>query len=454
MILAPEDERERQTENMQAVMESDSFLEYESVMLKRNGIRIPVKIAMSVLKNESDEIIGLIKIIRDISDQKIAEEERKKLEAALHQSQKMEAIGTLAGGIAHDFNNILTAVIGYTELALFSIEKGSKEAANLHEVLKAGKRAKDLVNQILTFARKTHEEVKPILIGPIVDDVMKLLRSTTPSSIEIRKKIETESLVMADRTRIHQIFLNICTNAVQAMESNGGILDISITDIYFDRNNGLKPGEYIKITISDTGTGIPNENLELIFDPYFTTKRQGEGTGLGLSVVHGIVEGYGGKIFVNSELDRGTTFTVYLPATKLDPLKEENPYENLPRGLERILFVDDEPSIVEMAGQLLGALGYKVTCKNSSMEALELFREKPDDFDLVITDMTMPFMNGDKLAAELIKIRNGIRIILCTGYSKTISDETAFRLGIRKFLMKPAEYSMLARAVRDVLDMA
>jgi PAS domain S-box-containing protein len=452
MILAQEEERERQAENIKGVLESDSSLEYESMMVKRNGATIPVKINLSTLKNESEETIGLIQIIRDISEQKIAEEERKYLESALHQSQKMEAIGTLAGGIAHDFNNILTAIIGYTELAIFSGEKGTKEEANLHEVLKAGRRAKDLVNQILTFARKTHEEVKPILIGPIADDVLKLLRSTVPSSIEIRKKMESESLAMADRTRIHQVFLNLCTNAVQAMEKDGGILTVDIRDIYSNKNHGLMPGEYIKITISDTGTGIPRENLDLIFDPYFTTKKSGEGTGLGLSVVHGIVENYGGKINVESELNRGTVFTIFLPATKLRPVTEVNKYESLPGGSERILFIDDELCIVEMAGQLLGSLGYKVVCENSSMEALELFNERPMDFDLVITDMTMPHMNGDRLAAALIKIRSDIPVILCTGYSKSMTEETALRVGIKAFLMKPIEYSSLAKTVRDVLD--
>lgn len=453
MLLAPEEERERQAANIRGVMEADSFLEYESVMVKRDGARIPVKINMSAMKNESEKIIGLIQIIRDISEQKNAEEERKKLESALRQGQKMEAIGTLAGGIAHDFNNILTAVIGYTELTLFGIEKGTRDEANLHEVLKAGRRAKDLVNQILTFARKTHEEVKPILIGPIADDVLKLLRSTIPSSIEIRKNIKTESLAMADRTRIHQIFLNICTNAVQAMGSDGGILTVNITDIVSNMDNMHKPGDYITISISDTGAGIPKENLELIFDPYFTTKNPGEGTGLGLSVVHGIVEGYGGKIIVESELNRGTVFTIYLPATKLHAVTtEQYKYEDLPRGSERVLFVDDEPAIVEVACRLLESLGYKMTCKTGSIEALELFREKPREFDLVITDMTMPGMNGDRLATELIKIRSDIPVILCTGYSKTMSEETALRVGIKAFLMKPIEYSALAKTVRKALD--
>lgn len=452
MILTPEEEQGRQASNIMGVLESDGSMIYESEMIKKQGVRIPVKINMSALKNESDEIIGLIKIIRDISEQKKAEEEKKRLESALRQSQKMEAIGTLAGGIAHDFNNILTAVMGYTELTLYNLEKDSRDAKNLYEVLKAGRRAKELVNQILTFARKGHEEVKPILIGPIADDVLRLLRSTVPSSIEIRKNINTDSLVMADRTRINQIFLNICTNAVQAMEGDSGTLSVDVADIISGKENGLKPGEYVKITIMDSGIGIPNENLELIFDPYFSTRQSGDGTGLGLAVVHGIVEGYGGKIIVESEVDHGTVFNIYLPATKLNLNNEDVDYDELPGGDERILFVDDEISIVEMAGQQLESLGYNVTCQNSSLDALEMFRAGPGDFDLVITDMTMPHMNGDRLAAELIKTRNDIPIILCTGYSRTISEETALQLGIKAFIMKPMEYSSLAKVVRKVLD--
>jgi PAS domain S-box-containing protein len=452
MILSPKDARERLSANIKGVAAEDGFLEYESAMIKKDESIIPVKVGMSALKNESDEIIGLILIIRDVSEQKIAEEERRSLETALRQSQKMEAIGTLAGGIAHDFNNILTAVIGFTELALFKVKKGAKEEANLHEVLKAGRRAKDLVNQILTFARKTREEVKPILIGPIADDVLKLLRSTVPSSIDFKKRIETESTVMADKTRMHQVFLNICTNAVQAMETDRGVLTVEVRDVAVDSESGLQPGDYVRICISDTGIGIPKEHLDLIFDPYFTTKSAGEGTGLGLSVVQGIVDIYGGKIVAESEMNHGSSFTIYLPATKLNAEIEPCRQENLPRGTERILFVDDETAIVGMARQQLSSLGYKATCRNGSMDALELFRKNPSNFDLIITDMTMPGMNGDRLSAEVMKIRNDIPVILCTGYSKTMSEETAVRLGIRAFLMKPMEYAELAQTIRRVLD--
>jgi len=451
-ILTPEEEMDRHSSNIRGVMEEDSSLTYESIMLKRDGTSIPVRIGVSAIKNESEEIIGAIEIIRDISEQRAAEEERKKLELALRQSHKMEAIGTLAGGIAHDFNNILTTIIGYSELTLLSVEKNSREEANLNQVLKAGRRARDLVNQILTFAKKTHEEIKPLLIGAIADEVLTLLRSTIPSSIEMKKKIETESLVMADKTKIHQIFLNICTNAVQAMGKDGGTLTVEIEDIISNKNNLLKQGDYVKITISDTGSGIPKQNLDLIFDPYFTTRRTGEGTGLGLSVVHGIVEGYDGKIVVDSEISLGTVFTIYLPATRLHPVMEECKYENSPGGTERIMFVDDEPSIVEMIGQLLESLGYTVTCKNGSIEALRAFSERPEDFDLIITDMTMPHMNGVRLGSELIKIRSDIPIILCTGYSKTIAEAAALRAGIKAFIMKPIGYRLLAKTIRDILD--
>jgi PAS domain S-box-containing protein len=388
-------------------------------------------------------------------------EDKKKLEYQLRQAQKMEAIGTLAGGIAHDFNNILAAIIGYTELADLQVPEGNKAKKNLKEVLKAGRRARDLVKQILAFSRKGEQERIPIQISPIVKEALKLLRSSLPTTIEIRQNIESDiGIVEADPTQIHQILMNLCTNASHAMREEGGILEVGIRNVEagsWDSEFGqldMPPGNYLRLTVSDTGQGMTPEVLERLFEPYFTTKEKGEGTGLGLSVVHGIVKNYGGTITAYSEPGKGTIFHVYLPRIK----EAKEMAEDVSRpgvistGQERVLFVDDEPVLVEIGKQMLERLGYEVTKRTSSIEALELFRAKPDQFDLVITDMTMPNMTGDKLSRELMQIRPDIPIIICTGYSELISEEKAKEIGIRAFAMKPLVMADLSKTVRNVLD--
>jgi signal transduction histidine kinase/CheY-like chemotaxis protein len=432
------------------------FASVETRHLRKDGeIRDIVLRAAPVLAD--DPTTGVIVAIEDVTDRKRTEEEKKKLEAQLHQALKMEAIGTLAGGIAHDFNNILSAVIGYTEIALDDIEKDTQLYDNLQEVLIAGNRAKDLVNQILTFARQSDAEVKPTKVSTIAKDTLKLIRSTIPSSIEIKQNIDSDSLVMANPTLIHQIFMNLYTNANHAMEDEGGVLEVNLVDVTLDSaltkfHKGMKPGDYLKLTVSDTGTGISPNIIGLIFEPYFTTKEPGEGTGMGLAMVHGIVKGYDGEITVESKMGKGTVFTVYLPITKISVDKKPYPVEETPLGTEQILFVDDELPIVKMNKQALESLGYKVTTRTSSIEALELFRSKPNDFNLVITDMTMPNMNGDELAGELMKIRPDIPVIISTGYSKKISNERAAEIGIKAFAMKPISKTELAKIVRRVLD--
>jgi PAS domain S-box-containing protein len=389
-------------------------------------------------------------LLSDITD-------RKKMEEELLRAQKLESVGLLAGGIAHDFNNILTSVIGYTELSLDEVQKGTHIEDNLQEIYTAGKRARDLVRQILAFARQSEEELKPIQIDTIATEVLKFIRSSIPTTIEIKQTIESDSLIMGNATQMHQILMNLFTNASHAMEDTGGILEFSLKDVVLDRgvNRGkldLRPGNYIEIKVLDTGTGIAPENIGSIFDPYFTTKGPGEGTGMGLAMVHGIVESYGGKISVHSKPGQGALFTIYLPVT--GKRQEHHPYqsEKLPTGTERILFVDDEASIAKMGGQALERLGYTVSIRTSSIEALELFRKKPNDFDLVITDMTMPNMTGDRLAIELMKIRHDIPVILCTGYSKRISDEMASEIGVKAFIYKPIVKADLAKTIRKVLD--
>jgi PAS domain S-box-containing protein len=447
-----------QNELLPALMQGNTWegeLQYRNI---KTGDLIDVYArTFTVGKPNTKKPLFLANVSMDITDRKLAEGEKKKLEIQLQQAHKMEAIGTLAGGIAHDFNNILSAVIGYTEIALDDIAKGTLLYNNLQEVLIAGDRAKDLVNQILTFARQSDAEVKPTKVSTIAKETLKLIRSTIPASIEIKQNIDSDSLTMANPVLVQQIFMNLYTNANHAMENEGGVLEVNLVDVKLDSaltkfHKGLKPGDYLKLSVSDTGTGISPNIIGLIFEPYFTTKEPGEGTGMGLAMVHGIVKGYDGEITVESKMGKGTVFTVYLPITKKHIDKKPYPVEETPLGIEQILFVDDELPIVKINKQALESLGYMVTTRTSSIEALELFRSKPNDFDLVITDMTMPNMNGDELADELLKIRPDIPVIISTGYSKKISNERAAEIGIKAFAMKPISKTELAKTVRKVLD--
>ena len=416
---------------------------------KRDGTIFPVEISTGSFKSGNRKM--LCGVIRDIT-------ERKKIEKELLNARKMESIGNLAGGIAHDFNNILSSIIGFTELALDDVEKGSNLEDNLQEVYTAGKRARDLVKQILAFARQSDEERKPIQVDTIAKEMLKLIRSTIPTTIEIKENIKSDSLVMGNTSQVHQLFMNLCTNAAHAMEDAGGILEVGLTDVkYTDQSStllGLKTGNYAKIKVSDTGAGISPDIIDSIFEPYFTTKGVGEGTGMGLAMVHGIVETYGGEITVDSELGQGTTFSIYLPVTQKRKPYGQYEKDTLPSGTEHILLVDDELPIAKMGSQILERLGYRVTIRTSSFEALELFRSKPDEFDLVITDMTMPNMTGDELAMEMIARRFDIPVILCTGYSKKITAEKAAKIGIKAFAYKPVVKADLAKTVRKVLDEA
>lgn len=411
------------------------------------------------VRDLNGNIASGIEITQDITERKKAEEVKQKVETQLMQAQKLQAIGTLAGGIAHDFNNILMAIIGFTEIASTKAEKGSSILNNLKNVLEASNRAKDLVSQILSFTRQSDEEKKPIQISPIVKEALKLLRATLPSTIEIRQHIENEPMVVeSDPTKIHQIMMNICTNAHHAMYDKGGVLDVAMVPVELEAEkaadfHALLPGSYIRLSIADTGIGMDQSTMDRIFEPYFTTKEKSEGTGLGLAVVHGIVKGNNGTITVESEPGKGTTFHVYLPRVAYieDVSKPDTPI-SLPKGRESILFVDDEQILADMGKEMLEDLGYKVVSRTSSIEALELFRTKPDRFDLIITDMTMPNMTGDDLSKELLKIRPDIPIILCTGFSEKISAEKTKIIGIREFVMKPFALQAFAETVRKVLD--
>ncbi|MEJ2158059.1 MAG: ATP-binding protein [Desulfobacteraceae bacterium] len=393
----------------------------------------------------------------DVTEKVRFEEEKANLEQQLIQSQKMEAIGTLAGGIAHDFNNVLAAIMGYVELALFDAHPGSKVQEELEQVLKATHRATELVRQILTFSRKTGQERQPLDPKPLVGEVLKLIRATLPTTIEIRQHLETdEARIEANATQFHQVIMNLCTNAAHAMEESGGILELRLEHRRLSGANagfcGVSPGKYIEIRISDTGHGIAPSQKQRIFDPYFTTKAQGKGTGMGLAVARSIIESHGGSIDVESELGKGSCFKVLLPMSAAEIVSPDTGHQSLPRGAESILFVDDEPVLVDMGTEMLTRLGYDVTGCEESLAALKLFKEDPFRFDLVVSDTTMPHMRGDALLARMLALRPNLPSILCTGYSEQMTPEKASEMGISDLLMKPVSIGDLAHTVRRTLD--
>ncbi len=425
---------------------------------RKDGSTLWIEVTATFVRNKQGRIVSILGASRDISERKQAEQEKKELEVRLQQAHKMEAIGTLAGGIAHDFNNILGAVLGYTEMSLEDADPGSLIHSNLQEVLTAGTRAKDLVKQILAFSRQAEQELRPIQVKLIVNEAIKLLRASLPSTIEIRRRITSDSATLADATQIHQVMMNLCTNAHHAMTEEGGILEVGLTDVKIDnadeaRKLDLSPGAYLCLTVADTGCGMPPEVIARIYDPFFTTKGRDKGTGMGLAVVHGIVKSHGGAVRVDSQPGRGTTFEVFLPVIQ-QAAKASATVDTvrLPTGSEQILFVDDEKALVDLGRQMLERLGYKVICRTSSIEALELFKIRPEQFDLVITDMTMPNLTGDKLAAELKRIRPNIPVILCTGFSEQISEESVRNMELQALVFKPMVMSKLARTVRKALD--
>ncbi|MBN1548199.1 MAG: PAS domain S-box protein [Syntrophaceae bacterium] len=437
-------------------------LEYRSTVplryhRKKDGTVFPVEITASHFKYMNREVH--IAAIRDITFRMEAEEEKKQFDAKLQQSQKMEAIGTLTGGIAHDFNNILGGIMGYTEVAKINLPEDSPVHHDLEEVLKAADRAKKLVGQILEFSRGLATELRPLRISGVVKEALKFIRPVLPATVEIQQHLNAkDDVVMADPTHIHQVLMNLFTNATHAMGDKGGKLTVTLSEVDFsvDRplpHPDLRYGPHILLSVADTGCGIPPEIMPRIFDPYFTTKEKGKGTGLGLAVVDGIVRKHGGGIVVESEPGEGAAFQIYLPMVQKQPIQRiEKTKEILPAGHEKILFVDDEAILTDISSRLLMTLGYDVVTRTSSLEALELFRNKPETFDIVITDQLMPNMTGLDLAMEIISIRPDIPIILCTGFGDFATDEQAKKLGIREILKKPVSRNDLARALKKVLE--
>jgi PAS domain S-box-containing protein len=396
-------------------------------------------------------------MLRDITERKSQARARQRLEKQLAQAQKMEAVGTLAGGIAHDFNNILSAIIGYTELSQLDAPMDGTLHENLNQIQTAGLRAKDLIQQILTFSRHHDIEIIPVQAGAVFKESLKLLRASIPTTIEIRPNIASEAFTLANPTQLQQILMNLCTNAAHAMGMDGGILEVTLTDTVIDsspahREINLPPGAYIQLKVSDTGCGMAPGVIRRIFDPYFTTKEKGEGSGLGMAVVHGIVSRYRGGITIFSEEGRGTTVNVYLTRQPQAGLNRKGRSEVLLRGSEQILLVDDEPQLVTIGQQMLARLGYRVTATDDSLEALEIFRAQPEAFAVVITDMAMPKMSGIELSRAVRAIRPETPVILCTGHSAGLTREDAFLEGVRHVLMKPIRMQALAARVRQVID--
>jgi PAS domain S-box-containing protein len=387
-----------------------------------------------------------------------AMERRARLEVQLRKAQKLETIGTLAGGIAHDFNNILTPIFGYVEMALRKLPPESGVRDSLEHVILAADRARELVEQILAFSRQVEQERRPLRIHLIVREALKLLGASLPSTITIRERVDPEAgLVLADATQIHQVVLNLCTNAYHAMREEGGVLEVDLraleeSDPVIEARSDPGAGRYVLLAISDTGHGMDRETRDRVFDPFFTTKAAGEGTGLGLAVVHEIVGRHGGEIQVESEPGRGTRVRVLLPRIEDEPHREALPAEALPEGHERILIVDDEEEIAVLGKEMLEGLGYEVTVSTSSLEALETFRGDPAGFDLVVTDQTMPGLTGQELARRLLELRPGLPVILVTGFSERIVEEEVRALGVRELASKPLAFRDLGRTIRRVLD--
>jgi nitrogen-specific signal transduction histidine kinase/CheY-like chemotaxis protein len=418
---------------------------------RKTGELYTSECSISPIKDENGQITNFIWIAKDITKQ-------KDLEKRINQAQKIESIGSLAGGIAHDFNNILFPIVGMSELLMEDLSPDSVEYENAQEIYKAGKRAKDLVNQILSFSRQAEHEMMPVKFQKILKEVLKLCRSTIPANIEIKQEIQSDcGSIWANATQLHQIGMNLITNAYHAVQDKNGKIIIELKEIIIESDEmdsiSVGPGEYALLSVTDNGTGMSDEIKSKIFDPYFTTKPKGKGTGLGLAVVYGIVKKSGGDIKIYTEVGFGTTFSVYLPLMKKTPDPKSSDFKiDIQTGHEHILLVDDEPAIARLVQLILERLGYTVTVRLNSIEALEAFKEKFEKFDLVISDMSMPHMTGDQLAREIKKISPDMPIIICTGFSERINK--AEDIGVSGFLMKPVVKSDMATMIRKVLDEA
>ncbi len=464
-------------------------LSNHTLLVRKDGREVPVDDSGAPITDAGGRTTGVVLVFRDVSERRRVEKtlgiarveleqrvlertaelqqaydklmqetrERERVEAELRQAQKMEALGTLTGGIAHDFNNMLAAIIGFTEIAKDKLPSDSKVQQQLARVLEAGIRGRELVRRLLTFSRRTEQEKKPLSLSSIVKETATLLRASLPATISIRVDGNRESgFILADPVQIQQVVMNLCTNSAHAMREKGGTLDVEVCDFSLSpsggNSQGIKPGLYVKLTVRDTGTGIPPDIIGKIFNPFFTTKGPGEGTGLGLSVVDGIVRQHDGYITVESEPGKGSVFIVYLPKVAETAPSESAGDDVIPAGHERVLFIDDEEPLAEMGRQLLEKLGYSVTTRTSSTDALAALRRDPAAYDLIITDETMPEMTGMEFAKEVLALRPDMPVILCTGFSHRVDADQAKAAGIRGFALKPMTKAETAKIIRKVLD--
>jgi len=449
-IVAEPETAECFQSNDNLIFQNHEVIAEESTFTVASGVYSFMTMKFPVF-NDKGEVYAVGGVSFDITDRKQMEEQKR-------QVQKMESIGLLAGGIAHDFNNIMAIIVGNTELALDDVPKWNSAHSSLEEIKKASLRAKNIVKQLLSFSRKADEKLQPIQIGIVIKDALKFLRSTIPTTINIHRDIQTiDETILADPTQINQIIMNLCINASHAMEQTGGDLTVNVEKVILDGNSvkdypDLKNGDHVKIIVSDTGPGIGPEIIDQIFDPYFTTKEVGKGSGMGLAVVHGIVKNSGGAIGVESSQGKGTKFIIFFPLATEKPMAEAKTLQDIPRGNETILFVDDEISIVKMVQRMFERLGYKVETATTPQDALERFSLNPDHFDLVITDMTMPQMTGVKLSEKLMEICPDIPIIICTGHSALVDEKRAKDLSLAAYIMKPIDMQETAQTIRKVLD--
>ena len=439
-----------------SVLESNMNLHYEDKITLSDGSHTEVMIHKAPYTDVKGQVAGVVGVIIDITSLKMAEQKTRDLETQLRQAQKLEAIGTLAGGIAHDFNNILSAIVGYSELTRQNIKGQKKPEEYLGHVLSASQRAKDLVKQILTFSRRTEQKIQPVNVTLVAKEAFKLLRGSLPPSIDMAINIESESLMVeSDPTNIHQIIINLCTNAAHAMADSNGILKLELKEVEKGKQDGresggIEPGRYVQIKIEDTGHGMSPATLERIFDPYFTTKPVGEGTGLGLSVVHGIVVGMGGSIEVHSEMSKGTMFTILLPRIEDQNQDQEAIIDLDVKGTEKIMVVDDEIPITKLISRQLTKLGYQVTAFNTGDEAWKSFKSDPDKYDAVITDYLMPGMNGKELVGNIKKIKSRVPIIIHTGFDQCFIDMKQDNNAPDAVCFKPATEGELAKVLREL----
>jgi signal transduction histidine kinase/ActR/RegA family two-component response regulator len=426
--------------------------EKENVKTANNALERRVEDRTQQLSNANQDLKKEIEIRQKF------ERERAELEKQLFQLQKMETIGTLAGGIAHDFNNILTPILGYTDMALEELAEDSNLRFDIEQINNAAHRGKNLVQQVLTFSREVDFTNKPIQLQPIVAEALNLIKASFPPSVEINQQYDQKiGTVLADPTHIHQIVMNLCTNANHAMLKTGGILEVKLEAVSIDQKNAdkipnLKKGEYIRLSISDTGHGMDIKTKERIFEPFFTRKEVGSGSGLGLSVVHGIVNNYGGAIVVDSTPNKGTTFMIFLPKYGIDLLETDKLDKKPLKGVEHILFVDDEPEITFMGKKMLENLGYKVTISSDSSSALEEFKLNPEQYSLLVTDQNMPTISGTDLAFRMKSVRPDLKVIIITGYSDNLSEEALVQNGISEVILKPMILDDFSKVIRRVLD--